>query len=323
MTLRLTLCFLFCAAPAVAQQSPFLEPPLDCDIGETCFIQQYVDNDPGPGLRDFACGTQANDGHKGTDFRVATWSEMRDGVDVIASAPGIVRATRDGMQDIPSNYENAPDIEGRECGNAVVIDHDGGWQTTYCHLKRGSLQVRSEDVVTVGQKLGQIGASGSTHFPHVHLTLRKDGEVVDPFHPDLALSCSESPETTLWADLPELEFGGLMDAGFATTVPDFDTIKDGLDPLETLAPDAPALVSWGYFYATQAGDRIDLEINGPKGWSFEKSEVMQRNQAQLFRAGGRKQPRGGFQPGIYTAQITLSRNGTVLDSLTRTLTISQ
>jgi hypothetical protein len=30
--------------------------PVDCDLGETCHIQQTVDHDPSEGASDFTCG---------------------------------------------------------------------------------------------------------------------------------------------------------------------------------------------------------------------------------------------------------------------------
>lgn len=69
------------------------------------------------------------------------------------------------MTDIPSN---ARDIEGSECGKMVLVDHLRGWQTTLRHLKRSSVDVRAGDMVATDDLLGQIGASGSTHFSHVH-----------------------------------------------------------------------------------------------------------------------------------------------------------
>lgn len=44
----------------------------------------------------------------------------------------------------------------------VLIDHGDGTSGLYLHLRPGSVQVRSGDVVTVGQPLGQAGASGWT-----------------------------------------------------------------------------------------------------------------------------------------------------------------
>ena len=42
------------AAPL--EGAPTLDLPLDCAFGETCFIQQYFDHDPGPEAKDYRCG---------------------------------------------------------------------------------------------------------------------------------------------------------------------------------------------------------------------------------------------------------------------------
>ncbi len=54
----------------------------------------------------------------------------------------------------------------------MLIDHDGGWQTQYCHMKKGSIRVREGDAGAVGTPLGEVGLSGMTEFPHVHFTVR-------------------------------------------------------------------------------------------------------------------------------------------------------
>src|SRR3546814_20632420 len=54
--------------------------PIDCTIGEDCYLQQYVDHDPGGGYRDYRCGTLSYDGHKGTDFRLKDVPIMERGV---------------------------------------------------------------------------------------------------------------------------------------------------------------------------------------------------------------------------------------------------
>ena len=43
------------AAPAAAQDLR-LSLPVACAIGQTCFIQHYVDTDPGKAARDHRCG---------------------------------------------------------------------------------------------------------------------------------------------------------------------------------------------------------------------------------------------------------------------------
>ncbi len=66
--LKLTVPLVLGAATiSVAQlQAPLtLEVPLACRFGETCFIQQYFDHDPGPGAKDYRCGPMVYDGHDG------------------------------------------------------------------------------------------------------------------------------------------------------------------------------------------------------------------------------------------------------------------
>ena len=159
-----------------------LSLPIACTLGADCFIQQYTDVDPGPEARDYRCGIATYDGHEGTDFRVMSLDAAAKGVPVLASAAGRVKASRDGVEDrLLASPEDAADIAGRECGNGVVIDHGGGWETQYCHFKRGSVTARVGDAVAAGAPLGQVGYSGRAQFAHVHLTVLKNGQIVDPF----------------------------------------------------------------------------------------------------------------------------------------------
>jgi hypothetical protein len=77
-----------------------LDLPLRCEVGVTCFIQNYVDHDPSTGLRDYQCGRRTYDGHDGTDIRVLDLRTQRDGVVVTAAADGAVAAIRDGVEDV-------------------------------------------------------------------------------------------------------------------------------------------------------------------------------------------------------------------------------
>jgi murein DD-endopeptidase MepM/ murein hydrolase activator NlpD len=163
------------AAGPLAARDILLGSPLDCDLRGACFIQQYYDHDPTDAASDYRCATLSYDTHKGTDFALRTLTQMHLGVDVVAAAKGIVRATRDGMPDQIYNTQNSAEIDGRDCGNGVVIDHSDGWTTQYCHLKQGSVAVSRGDYVSFATRLGQVGLSGRTQCPHVHLTVRKDG----------------------------------------------------------------------------------------------------------------------------------------------------
>ncbi|MGH1356287.1 MAG: M23 family metallopeptidase [Thalassovita sp.] len=288
-----------------------MRQPVDCDLGQTCFIQQFVDRDPGPSAQDFACGPLSYDGHKGTDFGLPSISVMRAGVEVLAAAPGIVSGVRDGMADTGYTKETAPEIEGRECGNGVVIKHGDGWQTQYCHLKRGSVRVRSGDTVAAGEVLGQIGLSGKTQFPHVHLSVRKNGKVIDPFAPNTTEICGEADET-LWATTPEYTPTGVLNAGFSTGIPSFAQVKDGPVPKPLKQMDE-ALVLWVYAFGSQPDDVVQLTISGPSGVLLSKNVPLEKTQAQYFRAVGKRRPRGGFPSGKYLGDIRLIRNGQEVD----------
>jgi hypothetical protein len=130
---------LLCGAAAAIAQPQFVWP-VACEIGRNCVIQQYVDHDPGSGTRDYTCGTLVNDGHNGTDIRVPDLATQRAGVDVLAAADGAVLRTRDEMPDVSVATAGHTSVEGRNCGNGLLIDHGGGWETQYCHLARGSVR---------------------------------------------------------------------------------------------------------------------------------------------------------------------------------------
>lgn len=290
--------------------------PIACPENRTCFIQQYVDRDPGPGAQDHACQGLSYDGHKGTDFALATLAQMDEGVDVIAAAPGVVRGTRDGMPDIAFDASMEAAVDGRDCGNGVAIRHENGWETQYCHLRRGSVTVRTGDEVARGDVLGEVGLSGRTQFPHVHISVRDaEGRVVDPFDPDGELSCDDpaAPEEMLWIDPPAYVPGALLDAGFATRVPDYAAVKAGA-AAETLRAGAP-IVLFGYAFGGRTGDELALRIEGPDGAVLlEDVSRLDKPQAQFFRAAGRRSPQGGWAAGDYRGVVEFRRAGEVIST---------
>ncbi|MCK0168010.1 M23 family metallopeptidase [Jannaschia sp. S6380] len=297
-----------CAIPALLLAAPGhaqdlrLRLPLDCTLGETCFIQQYVDADPGPGHADFTGGPLSYDGHKGTDFRVSDLEAMALGVPVLAPARGTVRGTRDGMPD--RIMTDRADVADRECGNGVAISHDDGWETQLCHLAQGSVLVDTGDAVEAGQPIGRIGLSGASQFPHVHIAVRRDGEVVDPF------------VEGLWLEAPAYEPGGLLSAGFADGIPEYEQVKAGTADAADLPADAPALVLWGSVFGGRAGDVIGLTITGPDGNEvFEQEIALERTQAELFRAAGRRLRAERWDPGAYAGRVILMRDGQEIDRL--------
>ncbi|MEM9901106.1 MAG: M23 family metallopeptidase [Pseudomonadota bacterium] len=302
---------LFSAVPQKAvADPPRLALPVACTLGETCYIQQYMDRRAGPGVEDFACGALANDGHSGTDFAVPSEAAMRAGVAVLAAADGTVLGTRDGMPDIRQDVQGAPDVTGVECGNGLVLDHGDGWHTQYCHLRRGSLRVRSGDVVRQGAELGEIGMSGRATFPHVHVSLRHNGAEVDPFQPDPAAPCGTRAAALWQSDIAYFP-GGPIAAGLATGVPEYDAVKAGL-PEDGLTAAAPAAVLWVFIANARAGDVLSFEIDGPAGRFGVHEVTIDRTQPLRMQAFGRRAPGGGLPDGAWTGRITQHRDGAEL-----------
>lgn len=308
MILRAALALILSSAgPALAEDLQ-LAFPLDCTLGQDCHIQQYMDHDPSSAAQDYRCSGLTYDGHKGTDFALPDLAAMEAGVFVRAAAGGMVKGVRDGMDD------GAPlsQVQGRECGNGVVIDNGSGWETQYCHLKRGSLRVTGGQQIAEGDVIGQVGQSGRAAFPHLHLSLRHNGEPVDPFAAG-GTDCAAEPSETLWQDTPAYRPGGLIAVGFADHVPTYAAIKAGDAGRETLPTDAAALVIYGYSYGTQKDDVLRLRLSGPKGVVIEKDVVMDKPQAQSFRAIGKRMASREWPPGRYTGTATLLRAGRVID----------
>ena len=298
------------AAPAGAPIR--LGLPVDCDMGGICMVQNYVDQDPGPGARDYRCGHLAYDGHAGIDIRVPTLVEMRRGVVVVAAAAGVVKAARDGMPDVSLREIGRAAVAGREAGNGVVIDHGNGWETQYSHLRRGSVSVRPGARVAAGQRLGLIGHSGAAEFPHVEFVVRYRGRPVDPFNGLMPGSGCDTTGQGLWTETAQKALayraGGLLAAGFATERPNLDRALAGDYPAETFSVRVPALVFWAASWGLNEGDVEQLRLIGPDGRTIAKaSDSLTRDKAQWFRFIGRKRPDAAWPRGRYRAEYVVYR----------------
>ncbi|HCP82434.1 MAG TPA: peptidase M24 [Octadecabacter sp.] len=317
--MRALALLLTCAAP-VAAQDLRLDLPIDCTLGETCYIQNYVDHDASETASDFQCGSLSYDTHKGTDFGLPSLAAMENGVNVLAAAAGTVRGVRNDMRDVLFTPDLQGEINGRDCGNGVVLTHGNGWETQYCHMKEGSIVVQNGEFVQAGDTLGQVGLSGRTQFPHVHISVRRDGAIVDPFAPDGQIACSGPPLETLWKLPIDTPAGGLLNIGFADTLPEYAAVKAGTASPPTLTRDEP-IVLWAFAFGSRAGDTITISFDGPDGPLFQTDDVLDRQQALFMRAGGLNPPDNGWPAGTYSGVVIHTRDGVELDRQNTTITL--
>lgn len=291
--------------------------PVDCTLGKTCFIQNFVDHDASPAARDFACNPHSYNGHDGTDIRVRNLAAMREGVAVKAVADGVVLGTRSNIEDNGVGADRKARIAGKECGNGVHIQHADGYRTQYCHMMQGSIRVRSGQQVKAGEVLGTIGLSGHTEFPHLHLGVWKDDIAIDPFTAaPITAACDTSLATTqrsLWASPVTYNPTALLNDGFSDSAPDKTKMRDTPTSTTTLPSNAPALLYWVDIMNLRQGDELTLAITAPDGSVLAtRSLTQEKPLAAYFGFIGKKNSSGKLAAGEYVATTKLVRSGTTI-----------
>ena len=303
-----------------------LSLPIECEPHRTCFIQSYMDVDPTSAAKDYACGGATYDRHNGVDFRVLSAKATEKGFAVLAAADGEVKALRDGVPDIFLR-DNKPDaVKGRECGNGVVLSHPDGWETQYCHLRNGSISVSRRQQVKRGERLGLVGYSGMADFAHVHLTVRHNGKIVDPFSPNAPEgSCGlNTKDPGLWQPSAIARFsyrnGEIIGAGFTESPPELNKLEMDDTAIVPLRTDSPALLFYARFVNLLAGDRVRLVINGPGGPLVEQlSAPLDHNKATYFSYAGKRRREAPWQPGRYEGRAEIVRDDAVAAATVETI----
>ena len=97
-----------------------------------------------------------------------------DGIDIAAEDGTAVCAAMDGTV---SSVTEDPLM-----GTSVTVRHEGERETVYACLSSG-VEVEAGDDVTAGQVIGFVGESATAEAslgPHLHFSVRENGEAVDP-----------------------------------------------------------------------------------------------------------------------------------------------
>lgn len=95
---------------------------------------------------------------------------VHTGLDLAASSGTIVRAAAAGKVSFV-NWKGS-------YGKLIVIDHGSGVQTYYAHLS--AWQVYTGQSVSQGQVIGNVGSTGNSTGPHLHIEVRLNGVALNP-----------------------------------------------------------------------------------------------------------------------------------------------
>jgi len=99
------------------------------------------------------------------------------GIDIPAKVGTPIKSVADGQVIAAGQLDS-------KCGDGISISHADGFTSSYCHLS--GIKVSKGENIKQGQVIGLTGGakgakgSGNSGGPHLHLTLKKDGQRVDP-----------------------------------------------------------------------------------------------------------------------------------------------
>jgi hypothetical protein len=91
------------------------------------------------------------------------------GQPILAVADGTVVGTRNDLQEqVPGALPANLPLDEAD-GNFVVLDIGSGLFVNYAHMRPGSVKVKVGDKVKRGDQLGEVGNTGNSQAPHLHL----------------------------------------------------------------------------------------------------------------------------------------------------------
>lgn len=290
--------------------------PIKCELEKDCYIQNLPDLLENEDRADSFCQGATYNGHKGVDIRLLSLEDIKRNVPVIAPASGIVKALRDGAEDILAvTPEDKERVRGKECGNGIVISHEEGYESQLCHIKKNSISVQKGDRVEQGDTLGFVGTSGSSEFPHVHLSIRKNGQWIDPVSgqkPSSSCNITSTSETLFDAETIQYfseNTSRLMTSGISgNVIKHKELVRSGAPKAAVKGNEA--IVGWAWFINLRKGDQIKFVLEGPQGVISENTtEPLDKHKATYSAFSGKRQK---VEIGEYKLNTELLRNNEVI-----------
>lgn len=309
-SLPFILVFLLFAGSARADIMPF---PLVCEAGQSCFIIGYPDMARDTGIaEDYACGPATTDGDPFLRIGLPDVATLLNGVGVVAVKDGEVVDMLDGFDDLVAASKIQIKKGTPNCGNGVVLKHDDGLTTAYCHLKKGSIRVAKGDRVNAGQIIGLAGQSGVALWPQLGFSMQKKGVTIDPITGGSPFEGCGFKLRYLLAvpeGFREYQPAAIVTLGFAdapqTAMP--VALGQGLR-LSRIHPSTASITLWGMIVGVKKNDHIVVRLSNPKGRVFhQQSFVIDVDKPrQLVNVS---HPRGYayWREGLYSGEVILKR----------------
>ena len=123
------------------------------------------------------------------------WGTTHNGVDLAADAAE-VKAPADGVVEVG-------EIKNDDCGGTVIINHANGFKTGFCHLQKINVhagqEVKQGDIIAISGGGANDPGHGRSDGRHLHFTLRKNGELLNPMdyiNKDGVIMTGESPKSS-------------------------------------------------------------------------------------------------------------------------------
>lgn len=319
-TVKLAL-FAFLSVFSIKSYALDLGMPIACDYGKNCYISNYFDHEAEDKIyKDYTCGNISEDGYKHTDFILKNYSQMKEGVNVLAGDSGVVKYVRNDISDVNVELSGIESVKGHECGNGVLIEHKRGYETQYCHLKKGSVLVKKGDKVEKGQNIAQVGLSGLTSFPYLEFTVSMNGKELDPFTGEDPISgkaevaCDSLDIYPLWDKSTEKTLAyiqtALLSSGFSSKVPNMLGAREGRYKATKIRRDSILLSLWVDILGVRSGDSLRMTIFGPNGQEiYSNTKSFNADKRHLFQFIGTKLEgdKKHWDEGEYIGKIELIR----------------
>ncbi|WP_197187212.1 M23 family metallopeptidase [Brevibacillus agri] len=99
-------------------------------------------------------------------------SSGHNGLDMAAPKGTDIYAAEDGVVTVASYL--------RGYGNVIAIKHNEEITTLYAHIREGGIMVKVGQTVKRGEKIAEVGSTGRSTGNHLHFTVYKNGQPVNP-----------------------------------------------------------------------------------------------------------------------------------------------